>query len=354
MSARELHRFCRDSGKRRLSFKDIKPFVDKKQLLLINSAQLLAQDIAKRRKNGEGLPKEAIHIIGMLQQAGVLIHPLNLMTCFRLETQELNVTGVPFHVYFHTLGGPGRIGGTFMDTDDKHSSSVFLSLNTAIHMISSYLASNNLKALEVQRVGWEFLLKRYKEGSLDAIERGQLIEISHQLLGTRLFELEINRLFNEESVEQYVELIEKCLNGIALHEAAHVLHKSAGVLGRGGIEKEEKRAYLTELAYGNPSLVLPYLPIRKKDDHNCKAALAILEQIFSRYDYARFMNMDKQQLSTAAKELLDEDFVDCFGKHHDQIISRLEIERVRQHRFFSEKDLPMFEGLRYLPRTKVA
>jgi hypothetical protein len=350
MSARELHRYVRDSGKRRLSFRDIKPFVEKNQYSLLSSTKNFIGDIRRRKRNGDNTPREAFYLIGMLQEAGLLIHPLNLMACLRLDTDELRVDGIPFHVYFHSSGSPGRIGGTFLDTGDKPSSSVFLSLNIAMHMISGYLADNNLKAIEIQRVGRKYLLKRHAGGSLHMIPKEQLIEISHQLLGTRLFELEINRLFDGQSVEEYMQLICQCVNGIALHEAAHVLHKSAGILGFGGIEKEEERAYLTELGYGNPSLVLPYFPIRKKDDSNCKAALVILERIFSRFDYASFMNMDKNQLSTVAKELLDEHFIKHFGRHHDELIPRLEIERVRRHRFFSEQHIPMFEGLRYLPK----
>lgn len=353
MSARELHRYIR-TGRKRLSFKDIKPFVDKNVYSLILPGRVLAYSIGKKRKEGVGIPEKSLLLLGLLKENGILVHPMNLEVCVQIEANGLNIDGVPFQVYFHQLSKKGFIGGTFMHTNDEKGSFVFLSLPVAIHLISSYLASNNLRSIRINEIGSRFLMQKYTDGSLKDLPKEKAMELLHHLLGTRLFESEINRLFAENSGRGYMELVEATLNSIAMHEAAHVLHRRAGILGSGGIEKEEERAYLTELAYGNAGLVFPYLPVIKKDDPNCTAGRRIIERFFHRNDFAYLMNAGKDQLSGIAKGLLDEDFKHDFGAHHDEIIPRIEIERVRRHRFFSDKHLPMFERLRYLPEREAA
>jgi hypothetical protein len=272
----------------------------------------------------------------------------------RLDANELKIAGIPFQVYFHQLSKGSKIGGTFMDMGDKRFSSVFLSLSMAIHLISSYISSNNLQAIKINRIGRNFLMQKHSEGSIANLEKEKVMEMVHHFVGTRLMELEIHRLFTTSSAADYMNLVEAALSNIAMHEAAHVLHKEAGILGDGSIAKEEERACLTELAYGNAALSFAYLPTKKKDDPNCIAGRSIIEKIFLRNDLGYLLNSGKDQISDLAKELLDEDFFQSFGRHHDQIIPKLEIYRVRKHRFFSDKHLPMIESLRYLPRKKAA
>jgi hypothetical protein len=354
MSARELHRYVRDSGKRRPNFRDIKPFVDEKRYSLIHPARALVYGIAQKRKNGEKIPDKQLQILALLKQAGILVHPLNFEVCVALETESLKIQGIPFEVFYHLLPGKGFVGGTFMDTGDKRSSSVFISLTVAMHLLSSYLANNNLGSLGIQRIGSRFLMDKYKENSLANLPQDKVMEMMHHFLGTRLFEAQINAIYDGESVASYMNIIEKILNGIAMHEAAHVLHKETGILGVGGIEKEEERAYLTELVYGNSGLVFPYLPTRKKDDPNCVAGRRIIEMLYLRNDFSYLMRANRAQLSAMAKELLDEEFMMSFGAHHDEIIPRIEIERVRQHRFFSDEHLPLIENIRYFPKKRAA
>jgi hypothetical protein len=354
MSARELHRYIRNPGKRKLGFNDIQPFVDSNRFSLIGPAYLALGDMVRRIREGTGLSREKILLLDRLEENGVLIHPLSFDVCLRLDSNPLSVDGVPFHVYFHHLVRGRGIGGTFIDNDEKSRSSVFLSLSCAIHLLSAYLVSNNLHSLKVKRIGREYLVQRHNAGNLHEVSQEQLMTLFHDLVGTRLFEKEINRLFTNKSVEEYVGLVECFLRGIALHEAAHVLHKRAGILGLGGLEKEEERAYLSEIAYGNSGLVFAYLPTSGKDDPNNRAARGILEKLFRRCDLGHLLDLTRVQLSELAKELLDEDFRHNFGAHHDQIVPAIEIQRVRKHLFFGNEHLPMFESLRYLPKKKKA
>ena len=133
-----------------------------------------------------------------------------------------------------------------------------------------------------------------------------------------------------------------------------MLHKDAGIIGRGGMDKEEVRAYLTEMAYGNPAFSFAYLPSKKINDPNCIAGRSIIEQIYNATDLASLLNASNKQLRALAVELLDREFLDCFGAHHDQIIPKLEIYRIKNHKFFNDEKLPMIESLRYLPKKKAA
>jgi len=344
----------RDSGRLRPTFREIKPFIDKGQYSLIAPARALVYGIAKKKNKGQSIPEESIRIFALLRHAGILVHPLNLEVCLRLDSAPLRVAGIPFEVYYHMLPSNGFVGGTFMDTGEKESSSVFISLTVAMHLLSSYLANNNLESIRIQEIGSRFLLERHRENKLADLPRDKVIAMMHHLLGTRLFEQEIKKANCADSATGHMDLIGKILNGIAVHEAAHVLHKEAGILGRGGIEKEEERAYLTELAYGNAALVFPYLPLSEKNDPNCIAGKRIIEIIYLRNDFAFLMGANGQQLSGMARELLDEDFLMNFGRHHDELIPRTEIEKVRRHRFFSDENAPLIENIRYFPKKKAA
>jgi hypothetical protein len=350
MSARELHRYVRSSGKKNLTFRDIKPFVEKNKQSLIIPARVLAHMVGKKRNAKEDIPDKHLMYMALLNESGILIHPLDLKVCLEIGTNPLRIRDIPFKVYFNQLDGDSRIGGTFLNLQERKLSSVFLSLSVAIHLISSYLSSNNLESININRIGRRFLMQRHDDGSIVNLPKEKVVEIANHFIGTKLMELEINRLFAANSAADYMDLVEAVLNSIAIHETAHVLHSESGIIGKGGLVKEEERAYLTEMAYGNLAFSFAYLPTRNKEDPNCMAGREIIKNIFERIDLSKLLNATNDQIRNIAKELLDEEFVKSFGAHHDQIIPILEIHRVRKHRFFNDEHLPMIESLRYLPK----
>lgn len=335
------------------SFCDIRPFLEKRQQELFAPARAIAHAISKKREKGEKVPEKLCLLAGLMNESGVLIHPLTLDVCLDINANPLKIRGAPFRAYFHQLSGQGNIGGVFMDTG-KGPGAVFLSLSVAMHLISGYLASNNLESVRVNQVGRQFLLGRMGHGRIEGMPKESIIGLAHHFIGSHLMESELGRMYAGRGISDYIGLVENALKSIAIHEAAHVLHKEAGIIRSGGVAREEERAYLTEMAFGNPAFSYAYLPTKKKDDPNCAAGKRIIESMHLRNGLAMLQGADRDMVSALAHELLDEGFVHDFGMHHDQMVSVLDIRRVQRHGFLDERHLPMVEGLRYLPEKKAA
>jgi len=195
------------------------------------------------------------------------------------------------------------------------------------------------------------LLKIITAGTQKKMADEELAKIIIHVAEGRLLQEEMDRHAPNES-KGWMELVNRFLNNVAIHEGAHVLHDAAGIIGSGGRHKEEERAYLTEMAFGHPRFVLAFLPRKDNGDPNNQAGSEITKRIISNNDAGKIFLATDKEIAAIGSELLDDEFMKSFGKHHDQVIPTIELYRIKKHNFFLEKDLPMFDNLKPIDEEK--
>lgn len=356
--ARELGRYLHSTGKTKVDFRTIESYVTPSQLRQLEDARALAHKL----NAFEGLswiPLEFRLRQRELFDQGVSVQPIGLF----LRTCKLRILGVPFRIFFSLSEESGNNGGgTYFSAVPPNKDLEFVALN----LLGLFLIIEG----SLSNCPHEFLEKLAASGAVDpqratitlynyVFSAGGQVDLHGYVTNTLKYRMLcslINQSPGEDISRVYLKVMNKILSTTAIHEATHILMHSRGQSKGIPTELFEEFAYLSSLAYGDPTAVffqLPCLPYEMKGPHH-SAGVNIVAEIKKRLgvndgdlsSFVPYLALEPEHLSLISREILETRLRDLPGYDDDSLFLST-LSQLNRFNFFTIDDLPVLEAIRH-------
>lgn len=366
MVLRSFHRYLASSGRRTIEFRQLEALLDDGRKNALGIAKEFAGAMSEIRKRTGRCTDAQLLLERKTQKAlmerRVYVDLGGLSVGVLIDAPPTKINGR--NVCIHATPDCDT-AGTYEYPTAETEGFIGINLAKAIEFIGLIMAENRsvIGSGEDNATGSRMVINKFEEAEA-WVKRAITVFPPERILNTiikfvqKSFAIDsIMRREGEDPARTYLAVVKSMLASIAMHETWHTiehdLREHSHVFE--GKTAEERRAYLFQIAYGDPEVGFGYLGPTDSALHNRairslhRRTTAILGGKGSPDTLVRYALINPAELAEIARQMLDDEIRDLTGTHHENLIDVRATIGIASHEFITATAMPILEQLRCMP-----